>query len=244
MFNDSIKAANEIDLNKMMADQLSKEYKNNVQDMGKHYSTPEELGEFYADGVAILDWFKKKRGAYFSTKGYKLLGIEMPLMTPASETNPNIYMNGFIDIVIMDTDLDKIIVYDIKTSTRGWNKYEKNDKHKTNQLVLYKSYFAEQYGFPEDKIDVKYFICKRKLIENFAYPQKRIQEFIPASGKPTRNKLRSEINHFISKCFDDSGNYNLNSIFPAVAGKKGNNCKWCEWKNDYEKCPLQKRIQE
>ena len=32
-------------------------------------------------------------------------------------------------------------------------------------------------------------IVKRKLIEGAMFPQKRVQEFIPASGKPTRNKL-------------------------------------------------------
>jgi len=44
-------------------------------------------------------------------------------------------------------------------------KYQKADKIKASQLVLYKEYFAKQYGFDVDKIDILYFIVKRKLIE-------------------------------------------------------------------------------
>ena len=244
MYNDSIKKADEMDCNKMLLEQMFTLYKEAIQEMNGHFSTKEELNEFYFDGVAILDWFKKKRGGYFSTKGYQLVGIEMPIMFPASDVNSSIYMNGFIDLVIRDTVQDKIIVYDIKTSTKGWNKYQKSDKWKANQLVLYKSYFAKQYGFPEDKIDIKYFIVKRKLIEGFAYPQKRIQEFVPASGKPTRNKLQRDIDLFIQNSFNDDGSYNLENNFLPIAGKNGKNCRWCEWKDDHDRCPVQKRIKE
>jgi hypothetical protein len=55
------------------------------------------------------------------------------------------------------------------------------------------SELAEQYGYDVEKVDIQYFIVKRKLIEDFAYPQKRVQIFEPASGKPTRKKLQMEI---------------------------------------------------
>ena len=77
----------------------------------------------------------------------------------------------------------------------------KADKTKASQLVLYKSYFAKQYGYEEDNIDIKYFIVKRKLIEGYMYPQKRVQDFVPASGKPTRNKLLKDIESFINAGF-------------------------------------------
>jgi len=244
MYNDSIKKADDMDCNKMLSDQMFTLYKEAVGEMGSHFSTKEELGEFYQDGIAILDWFKKKRAGYFSTKGYQLVGIEMPIMHPASSVNPSVYMNGFIDLVIRDTDQDKIIIYDIKTSTKGWNKYQKSDKYKANQLVLYKSYFAKQYGYPEDKIEIKYFIVKRKLIEGFAYPQKRIQEFVPASGKPTINKLHREIDSFITQCFAHDGSFKTDTNYLPIAGKKGKNCRWCEWKDNEDKCPAGNRIKE
>ena len=62
-------------------------------------------------------------------------------------------MLGYLDVVIRDKRNNKITIIDIKTSTMGWNKYQKADKTKTSQLVLYKKYFAEQYGFDVENID-------------------------------------------------------------------------------------------
>jgi len=137
-----------------------------------------------------------------------------------------------------------ITIIDIKTSTRGWNKYQKADKIKTSQLVLYKKYFAEQYGFDVEKIDIKYMIVKRKLIDGAMFPQKRIIEFSPASGKPTRNKLASSIESFVDSSFHDDGSFNLDRQYPSVAGKNNKNCKWCEFKDQLDLCPKGDRIRE
>ena len=137
---------------------------------------------------------------------------------------------------------DRIIIIDIKTSTKGWNQYAKADKTKASQLVLYKSYFAKQYGYDEEKIDIKYFIVKRKLIEGFMYPQKRVQEFVPASGKPTRNKLMKDIETFIDAGFNLDGSYKVDGVFPAVANKGKSNCRYCEFAMDEVRCPSTNRI--
>ena len=175
---------------------------------------------------------RKKRSGYFSNQGYELIGIEIPLYVQATEGNPNVIMSGFIDLVIRDIETDTIIIYDIKTSTAGWNAHAKKDKNKTSQLVLYKSYFAKQFGYDEEKINIEYFIVKRKLIEGFAYPQKRIQQFVPASGKPTRNKLIKDIEEFVRAGFNEDGTYNVNGNFPAVSNN-GKNCKYCEFNKLY-----------
>jgi hypothetical protein len=96
------------------------------------------MAEFYNDGVAILDWFKKKRKAYFSSRGSQLVGIEMPLQ---KEISKNVIYQGYIDLVMYDEDLDKITIYDLKTSTRGWTQDNKSDELKQFQLILYKKYF-------------------------------------------------------------------------------------------------------
>jgi hypothetical protein len=242
MFSQSIKAADQLDLQTCLQEQMSQNYASAVSDMnGIHFSTPTELQEFYQDGVAILDWLRKRRSAYFTNQGYELIGIEMPLYIQASDKNPKVIMNGFIDLVLRDIENDKIIIFDIKTSTSGWNAYAKADKTKTSQLVLYKSYFAKQYGYDEEKIEIKYFIVKRKLIEGYMYPQKRIQEFVPASGKPTRNKLMREIETFVETSFNLDGSYNTETAYPAVAGKNSKNCKFCEFAKT-EHCPKENRI--
>ena len=65
----------------------------------------------------------------------------------------------FRDLMLNYENLKKVTqkIIDIKTSTMGWNKYQKADKTKTAQLVLYKSYYAKQFNVPIDNIRVEYF---------------------------------------------------------------------------------------
>ena len=242
MYDDSVKAADAIDIHSYLKDQMYTLYKEAVEKMGSHFSNKFELGEFYEDGVAILDWFKRRRGGYFSRKNEELLGIEIPIYHPVNETNDKVMMLGYLDVVIRNKVTDTITIIDIKTSTRGWNKWQKADKTKTSQLVLYKKYFAEQYGFDVEKIDIKYMIVKRKLIEGAMFPQKRITEFAPASGKPTRNKLAKSIESFVDSSFHPDGTFNLDREYPAVAGKNNKNCKYCEFADRLDLCPRANRI--
>lgn len=243
MFSTSIKEADQLNLHECLHEQMVQNYMIAVAENGEvHFSTPTELNEFYLDGVAILDWFKKHRGDYFTNKQYELVAIEMPIYVQASDINPHVIMNGFLDVVLREVETDRIIIIDIKTSTKGWNEYAKKDKTKTSQLVLYKSYIAKQYGYDEEKIDIKYFIVKRKLIEGFMYPQKRIQEFIPPSGKPTRSKLLRDIDSFIESCFNKDGSYKVDAVFPAIGDKGLKNCRFCEYNDKEELCPKANRI--
>ena len=84
-------------------------------------------------------------------------------------------------------------------------------------------------------------IVKRKLIEGAMFPQKRITEFAPASGKPTRNKLAKSIESFVELNFNSDGSYKQKE-FAAVAGKNNKNCKWCEFKDQPDLCPVANRI--
>ena len=44
----------------------------------------------------------------------------------------------------------------------GWNKWQRFDKNKTDQLLLYKQFYIyKQYNHPIDKIEVEYFIVKK-----------------------------------------------------------------------------------
>lgn len=243
MFSSSIKEADQLNLHECLHEQMVQNYMIGVADNNdEHFSTPAELNEFYLDGVAILDWFKKHRGEYFTNKRYELVSIEMPIYVRASECNEHVMMNGFLDLVLREVDTDRIVIIDIKTSTKGWNEYAKKDKTKTSQLVLYKSYIAKQYGYDEEKIDIKYFIVKRKLIEGFMYPQKRIQEFIPPSGKPTRSKLLRDIDSFIESCFNKDGSYKMDGNFPAIGDKGLKNCRFCEYNDREDLCPKANRI--
>ena len=242
MYEGSIKEADELPLGDILKGAMAKEYRKAMA-MGQEpgFTNKTEMREFFYDGIAILEYFIKKRGGYFSKKNTKLVGVETPLSIPL-EVNKNILFTGYIDIVIQDTATGKYKIYDIKTSTRGWNKYQKADKIKTSQMVLYKTYFAEQFNVDPEMIDIEYFIVRRKIDENAQWPMKRIQTFVPASGKPTRNKIARSVDEFINNSFTSTGEYNTSAKHLAIAGKNNKNCKYCEFKDREDLCSKMARI--
>ena len=133
-------------------------------------------------------------------------------------------MKGFIDLVLYDKVVDKYTIYDIKTSTRGWSDYEKKDQVKVNQILLYKRFFSNLKGIPEDKIDVQFFIVRRKINENLEFAPKRVQEFIPAHGvKKTKDALE-DIQNFVVEAFTPEGAYQDKKY-----KKNPSKCKYCPY---------------
>lgn len=244
MYTESIKKADELNLPEMLLNKMRDAYKQAMTTQSEHFASKSQLTEFYNDGVAILEYLKKNRSRYFSSRTEELVGIEVPIYHPVDSAAGPVMMMGFLDIVLRNKNTDRIKIVDIKTSTNGWNKHQKADKLKASQLILYKEYFSAQYGFDVEKIDILYMIVKRKLVEGAMFTQKRIQEFQPASGKPTRNKLKQQISTWISTSFNEDGSYNETREYPAVAGKNKKNCKYCEFANRGELCLASKRIAE
>jgi hypothetical protein len=124
MFDQSAKVADEMDLNRFFKDKMIEEY-NKYKKKHGHFTTPEELQEFYLDGEGILDWFKKhKRGRknYFSKRKHELKGIEVPLILQPIKERPNIKYMGYVDLIIYDKRSESYTIFDIKTSTKGWSK--------------------------------------------------------------------------------------------------------------------------
>lgn len=245
MYTESVKRAESLNLTEILTNKLKEEYSRCVAESGgEHFSNPLQLAEYLQDGIAILDWFKKRRGQYFSSKNWELVGIEMELCVPASDTNSSVYWYGFIDVVMRHVPSGKIHIYDIKTSRSGWNANAKSDSVKMAQLVTYKTYFAKQYGISKENIDVEFFIVKRKIMEESMFPQKRIQNLKPAAGSVTQKRIQRSIDEFIKHCFDAAGNKRADQTYMAIAGKGAVNCKYCPFKTDYERCPKENRIRE
>ena len=242
MYEDSAVAADKEDWNEFLKTCMANEYRKAIA-MGQdpNFTTPEVMAEFYEHGVIILDYVLKNRGAYFQKRNHELVGVEVPLDVKM-DVNKNVTFRGYIDLVIKDTRDNTYKIIDIKTSTAGWNKYQKADKTKTAQLVLYKSYYAKQFNVPLDHIRVEYFIVKRTLYEGLDFPQKRVQLFEPAAGKPTMNKVNGSVDEFVRTAFNSDGSYNTDREYPAVAGKNSKNCKYCEFKGNNELCNRKERI--
>ena len=229
MYYSSIKNADVLNLEEMLRDKLIEQFKIAEESDGKAPCTKEELQEFFQDGVNILDFFRKKRSDYFQKRQYELIGCEVPIEV---DLENNVKIVGYLDVVLKHIPTDTITIIDIKTSTRGWNKWQKADKNKTQQLLLYKNFYSKQYNHPMDKIDVEYFIVKRKLWENTDFPQKRVQKFVPANGKPSINKVINGLNLFLQNSFDENGKYKTDKIF-ANPSKKA--CRFCGF-NQTEYC--------
>ena len=232
MYNKNQQAADEFDAHKDFQSRFMLLYKADVDKLGENFATKEELVEFTNDGLNIIDFFLRHRQEHFQKHGWKLLGIEMPILIAPHEDYPNVKLMGKLDLVMFDETTHRVVIWDIKTSTRGWGKYDKTNKLKTSQMVIYKKYFSEQYNVPIDNIDVRYFIVKRKVPDNpkYAVMKSRIQKFEPSSGKTTQNKMVKNIKAFIEDVFvGGSHMYNVDKTYEKLANKKS--CRWCPFLN-------------
>ena len=230
MYRESIKIADALNLYEILEEELVKEFKEAEESYKEKPCNLKDIKEFFNDGIFIIEWFKKHRADYFNKRNWELIGCEVPLNV---ELKNNIRFIGFIDVVLYHVPTNRYKIIDIKTSTRGWNKYQKKDKNKTSQLLLYKEFFAKQNNCVVENIEVEYFIAKRKLWENTDFPQKRIQLFVPASGVVSMNKVNKSLNHFIESAFDSSGEYvNKEKATPSKSA-----CRWCEF-NQTEYCSV------
>ena len=226
LYEETIKKATEMDLEALLLSNMQTIYASEKEKYGEHFSTSEQLSEFLQDGIDILKYVKQKRASWFSNKYTKLVGVEIPLLHSIGE---NVFFKGFIDIVLYDQQEDRYIILDIKTSTSGWNEYAKKDDKKLAQLLLYKEFLAKQFSLDVDKVDVKYFIVKRKVPADPEYPAmgRRVQEFVPPSGKIKRGQATTALSKFITDAFDSQGKY-IDKQYEHKPSKS--NCMFCEFK--------------
>ena len=226
MYGVSKKQADEINLDKLLLERMRENYTKEKEAMSEGTPCEQiELEEFYGDGRRIIEWLMKNISKFYSKSGFELVGIEIPLN---KEIKKGVHFIGFIDIVLRDLAEGTIIIIDLKTSTMGWNQYQKADKLKNAQILLYKKYYSELFNIPLTKIKVEYQIMRRKLPEDSPYPVPRISKHIPANGGPSVNKVYDEFMEFIDTVFDDEGKYR-DIPYPKVPGNAKKNCKWCEF---------------
>lgn len=241
MYETSGTKADQLDLDSKFQNyfitEYNKQYKSNNN---QHFSSAEQMREFYEDGVAILNWFKKKRSKYFTTRGWHLVGCEIPLVIAPDKMRNNVLYAGFLDVVMYNEKTEMFKIIDLKTSTRGWRDQDKKNEDKQYQLLLYKKYFSEQYHIPLDKIEIEFFILKRKVLdwddENIMSPHQayRVQQFSPPSGRIKLGRANKAITDFINECFNTSGGIKEEVKFPKSPSKW--NCGFCPYKEDAKLC--------
>ncbi len=229
MYEQSATAADKIHLPTYFKTRFMELYKQNS--VHGHFSNAEEMSEFFEDAIAILEFVKKKRNLFFSKKNSELVGIEIPINGPIVEGIESVKMKGFIDLVIYDKTVDKYTIYDIKTSTRGWSDYEKKDHTKISQILLYKRFFSVLRDVPEDKIDVQFFIVRRKINENLEFAPKRVQEFIPANGVKKVKDAFEDFQKFVKDVFTSDGDYQEKTYIKNI-----DKCKYCPYLDRPDLC--------
>jgi hypothetical protein len=234
MYDESVAAADRIDLVEHFEETLRNQYRKDYEKNKKvHFSSSEEIREFFADGIEIINYFKKKKGIYFSKRGWHIIDCELPIQLTPNNAFRNVIYRGFLDVVLYHEPTNTIKIIDIKTSTRGWKDKDKADEIKNLQLVMYKKFLSEQYGFPIDNIQIEYFIVKRKIYEDGEYPEKRIQIHIPASGRNKLNKANTLLNEFIERAFTREGSYNMGK---QLKNPSAWNCRFCPFNDQPELC--------
>ena len=233
LYHDKVKTANDMNLDQLLYDKMVQQYKQGKAINGhEHFSTVEELTQFWIDGKHILNYLKKKRAGYFSTKSMMLAGVETLLY---QEIKPGIMFKGLVDLVFYHPNSDTWTIMDIKTSTSGWSKYAKNDDKRKSQILLYKEFFSKQFNIPKDKINVEYFILKRKVpVEaEFASMQRRVQEFKPGDGPRKMKQAVNLMENFVSKAVDMNGSY-IETDYPTNPSNDA--CRFCAIK-EMRLCP-------
>ena len=226
-YDKSATAAMLIDLDKLLLSNMRDEFvKETTARDGNPICSQEELEEFYGDGRRILTWLKKHIGKFYGNTGFELVGIEIPLNATIRE---GVNFIGYIDVAIREISDGTVHIIDLKTSTQGWNVYQKSDKLKNSQLILYKKFYSDLFGIPLTKIQIEYQIMRRKMPEDSMYPIPYISKHVPSNGSPSVNKTYTEFLEFIDSVFDEKGEYTTYS-FPKQTGKANKNCKFCEFK--------------
>jgi hypothetical protein len=232
-YNQSSPIADEFDAEELFKDRFIEIYQENYEkNNNQHFSNPDELREFYEDGLKIISYFKKNRRKYFSKRGWYLVGIELPLLITPNPKFKKIRYKGLLDVVLYNEVLNKFHILDFKTSSYGWGDKNKKDTIKQNQLLLYKEFFSKQYNIPLENIHVEFFILKRKLYENSEFVIKRIQQYSPISGKTKMKRALESFNDFIEECFNIDGTFKEINHPPTF----GNHCQWCPFNNDEKNC--------
>lgn len=207
MYHDKVKAANDINLHKLLYANMAHSYRMGKAMMnGDHFSSADEMTQFWLDGKHILDFLSKKRAGYFSTKNMMLAGVETLLY---QEIKPGVKFKGLVDLVFYHPNTDRWTIMDIKTSTRGWSPEYKKNPNLTAQVILYKEFFSKQFNIDKDKIDVEFFIVKRRVPAEaeWASMQRRVQQFRPNAGPRKTKQVLDSMNKFISEAVDENGQY-------------------------------------
>jgi len=225
LYKKSARDADLHDLYEIFKTAFDRELKDKKVDIEK-----ETYVEYCEDGKNIIIAFTNmtNRIKHFPSGKYEFIGIEDEIIMPIKN---NVEFICYIDVILKEKATGRYRIIDIKTSTQGWNHYQTENPQKYYQVLLYKAFFSRKYNVDINMIDVEFFILRRKLWENYAFPQSRIQTFIPKNDQKSVAKSLNHFAEFIDECFTENGNFVTDEkIYLKNPGKAKKNCKYCPHK--------------
>ena len=216
------KIANSLIIEDIFEDELIKAYKKlKIQFPGEKITTQEELDIFFPQGVDICYAVINDKNQIFGDFRYiNLVGCEIPLFT---ELTNNVFFEGYIDLVFYNEAINKFLIFDLKTSTKGWSEYEKKDKKKIGQLLLYKKIFSKIFNVPLENIMVIFTILKREVKNN----KDIVENFGLISNKKECDEIFYDLIEFVEESFDEDGNKLTNK---KIKNKSKMSCMFCHFK--------------
>ena len=132
----------------------------------------------------------------------------------------------------------KTVITRAGEGTKIISQWEKGDKTKHNQLYLYKQYYSELFKVPLNKINIEFYIVKRKVLdfddENLKSPHQayRVQNFKPVDNKKRLKDANKDFVSFIKECYTDTGN----PIDKEFEKKIDKPCDWCDFGKNKDLC--------
>jgi hypothetical protein len=221
LYTESVENADSIDLYKHFKEGFEEQLT-----MTKLKYTEDEYTEFMFDGEDVLKAFSETatRIKNFPRNKYEFVDVELEIDMPIRN---NVNFVAYMDLVLREKITGNIKIIDIKTSSYEWTS-QKDDYTKISQLLLYKAFYSKKFNIPLNKINIEFFIVKRKLYENVTYPQSRIQTFTPPSSGPIIASTINDFIQFLDECFTSDGKYIENvKKYPKNPGERRKNCKYC-----------------
>ena len=225
LYQENVKAADSHDLQAVFKVAFDRELKDRKV---KH--TDNEYGDFVYEADDIIKAFTNftNRMKFFPSGKYDFVGVEDEIVMPIKN---NVDFICYIDIILKDKSTGRYRIIDLKTSSMGWNQYQKEDPSKYSQILFYKAFFSKKHNIPIGMIDVEFFILKRKLMEKVSYPQSHLQTFIPKHDQKSIINVLETFSEFVGDCFNADGTFNEDrDKYPKIPGKAKKHCKYCPHK--------------
>lgn len=201
LYNGDPDKAENMDLKKRFMHRLKEEHDKvketeKWQEKDEDPATKEELKEYVKKTFPIIDEFKKYRSSYFDPEFQELVGIEVPI---EEEVKNGVVFIGFLDVVLKEKYREKYTIVDIKTSTKGWDRWKKQEPDRVNQLLTYRDFYSRQLNTDPENIEIKYWITAREI--DGKWKTNHIEEWNPPTDQENEELITDWINEFLSDGF-------------------------------------------